>query len=382
MKGYNAKEDPRHDRRTIGLDELHTLIRTAEKGPPFRSMTGPLRALCYRLAASTGLRFSELGSVIPSSFDWKATSVTVAAAYTKNGDPATLTIPDDLAADLRPYVATLAPGSPVFPLPKGRGADMLKSDLAAAEIPYKDEAGRVFDFHSLRCETATLADAAGVSPRTVQKLMRHCSLELTGRYTRPRAVDVEATAGMLPSLKPAPVGTDSLAKTGTEDSPDPKYPTDLDGPGPGNSGPETPSHKEPLAPYLLHFPTTEGRGGSPSVVMEGSKPNASGGHKSLKSAGLAAESRDESSSVANDRAGTRTQDQRIKSPLLYRLSYPVSGDFQITPPGRARPYRQCAWTWPLPTSFRQSWAAYGATCRGPWIRPLDHVSQPIEIAPL
>jgi hypothetical protein len=34
---------------------------------------------------------------------------------------------------------------------------------------------------------------------------------------------------------------------------------------------------------------------------------------------------------ASDRAGTRTQDQRIKSPLLYRLSYPVSVDFQITP---------------------------------------------------
>ena len=29
---------------------------------------------------------------------------------------------------------------------------------------------------------------------------------------------------------------------------------------------------------------------------------------------------------SGDRAGTRTQDHRIKSPMLYRLSYPVTGE--------------------------------------------------------
>jgi hypothetical protein len=32
-------------------------------------------------------------------------------------------------------------------------------------------------------------------------IMRHSSLELIGRYTCARAVDIEAAAGMLPSLK-------------------------------------------------------------------------------------------------------------------------------------------------------------------------------------
>ncbi len=54
----------------------------------------------------------------------------------------------------------------------------------------------------LDARLATLADAAGVSPRVVQKMMRHSSLELTGRYTRPRAVDIDAAASMLPILKP------------------------------------------------------------------------------------------------------------------------------------------------------------------------------------
>ena len=46
---------------------------------------------------------------------------------------------------------------------------MLRVDLEAAGIPYRDAAGLVFDFHSLRCETATLADAAGVSPASSRR---------------------------------------------------------------------------------------------------------------------------------------------------------------------------------------------------------------------
>ena len=217
LTGFNAKEDRRHDRRTLSLDELQRLIAVAERGPDFQAMTGPARSLCYRLAASTGLRHGEIASVRPASFDWKAPSVTVEAAYTKNGDPATLPIPSDLASDLRPYVATLATDSPVFPLP-AKGADMLRADLEAAGIPYVDASGLFFDFHALRCQTATLADAAGVSPRVVQRLMRHSTLELTGRYTKPRAVDIEAAAGMLPSLKPTGNQPEALAMTGTDDA--------------------------------------------------------------------------------------------------------------------------------------------------------------------
>src|SRR5262249_1296130 len=146
----------------------------------------------------------------------------VEAAYTKNGQTAKLPIPDDLAAELRPVVATLDPGTPVFPLPPFTvGAQMLRVDLKAAGIPYQDASGRFFDFHSLRCEWANLDDQASVSPSVVQKMMRHSTLELTGRYTRPRAVDIEAAASRLPSLKPE---TDrfeavALAATGTDSEP-------------------------------------------------------------------------------------------------------------------------------------------------------------------
>jgi hypothetical protein len=195
---------------------------------------------------ATGLRFSELASITPGSFDWEAPSVRVAACYTKNGQEATLSFPDDLAADLGPFVAPLAAGAPVFPLPIDKGAAMLRVDLEAASIPYRDAAGLVFDFHALRCMLATLADQAGVSPRVVQRLMRHSSLEMTDRYTRPRAVDVDAAAKRLPSLKPEPDRPAALAATGTDSTPFAGTPV--------NS-----THVQPLAPSCIHSPAAGGR---------------------------------------------------------------------------------------------------------------------------
>jgi integrase len=214
VSGFNAAEDRRHDRRTLGIDDLRRLIETAERGPDYRDMTGPARALCYRLAVATGLRFSEIKSLTSEAFH--GDSVTIQAAYTKNGQTATLNLQPDVADDLRLWVAPLPSDSPVFLLPD-RGADMLKIDLEAAGIPYRDASGLVFDFHSLRCQTATLADQSGSSPREVQRLMRHSTLELTDRYTRPRAVDLEAAANALPTLRPRPADREALAATGTDD---------------------------------------------------------------------------------------------------------------------------------------------------------------------
>ena len=218
VSGFNAKEDRRHDRRTIGIEDLRKLIEVAHRGPTYRRMTGPARALCYRLAAATGLRFSEIASITPRSFrlNGEAPSVTVAAAYTKNGDPALLNLPADLIADLADHLEGIPEGGAVFPLPD-RGATMLRVDLKAAGIPYRDAGGLVFDFHALRCEHATLLDAAGVSPRVTQRMMRHSTLELTGRYTRPRAMDLERASSALPSLRPDSTNSQpaSMPATGT-----------------------------------------------------------------------------------------------------------------------------------------------------------------------
>ena len=66
VAGFNAKEDRRHDRRTVSLDELHRLVEAAQHGPEVMGLSGPARSLCYRLAVATGLRYSEIASIAPT----------------------------------------------------------------------------------------------------------------------------------------------------------------------------------------------------------------------------------------------------------------------------------------------------------------------------
>ena len=65
---------------------------------------------------------------------------------------------------------------------KDRTAEMIREDLEQAEISYIDEAGRVFDFHSLRHQTGTMLARTGIHPRDAQVFMRHSSIEITMKY--------------------------------------------------------------------------------------------------------------------------------------------------------------------------------------------------------
>jgi hypothetical protein len=125
-----------------------------------------------------------------------------------------------------------------------------------------------------------LADAAGVSPRVVQKLMRHSTLELTGRYTRPRAVDIENAASMLPSLKPKGDQPELMALTGTD-----------------------PTHQQTLAPYLLHFGDSPGRSQSlpdaMTLPISGAQAHSSTNEKTPEFQGFDASSRAVSRVVAS-----------------------------------------------------------------------------------
>ncbi len=301
VSGFNAKEDRRHDRRTLSLADLRRLIDAAQRGACFEKMTGSARALCYRLAVATGLRYSEIASITPQSFAWNARPVTVCvpAAYTKNGQTATLPLPDDLVRDLADHARATTQEEPLFPLPFEKGAEMLRTDLEAAGIPYCDGSGQFLDFHSLRCQTATLADAAGVSPRVVQKLMRHSSLELTGRYTRPRVVDIENATASLPSLSPSTPDAQSLAATGTENA----------------------THKTPLAPYLR-----PGRVGTERFeAVTGDFANLV--PLSPKCSNLLIDQGFEGN-LMNTGDGTRTHDLRIMRPPLENRKYHQTQDLR------------------------------------------------------
>jgi integrase len=78
---------------------------------------------------------------------------------------------------------------------------MLRADLAAADIPYEDTAGRVFDFHALRHQFISGLASAGVHPKVAQTLARHSTITLTmDRYTHLAVADVSGALECLPEL--------------------------------------------------------------------------------------------------------------------------------------------------------------------------------------
>lgn len=207
----NVRTDRRHDRRALTEQELRRLLDSARDGEELFGrdregiiawrMTGGDRAMLYRLAVETGLRVGELRSLTPSSFDLDAEvpTVTVLAAYSKHRRDDTLPLLGSTAAQLREYMTEMPFDQRVFSLPPREGlAEMLRVDLAAADIPYRNDANQVADFHALRHTFITNLATGGVHPKTAQVLARHSTITLTmDRYSH---LDRGADAAALEAL--------------------------------------------------------------------------------------------------------------------------------------------------------------------------------------
>lgn len=240
LQGQNVKTDRRHDRRALAADELQRLIVAAERGPDRFGMTGPERALLYRLTFGTGLRAAELRSLTVGSFklDAETPTVTVAAGYSKRRREDTQPLHRGLADDLRAHFANKLPTAPAFRVPPSYDtADMLRADLKAAraawidELPTTDTDGRatreqssflaasdakglVVDFHALRHSFITALAQGGVSPKVAQQLARHSTITLTmDRYTHMLAQDSASALDVLPDLR---TGNAAQRATGTD----------------------------------------------------------------------------------------------------------------------------------------------------------------------
>ncbi len=228
LQGQNVKTDLRHERRALSGDEQNRLITAARSGGDHSGMTAEARAMLYTTDAETGLRASELASLTWDSFNLTGSepSVRVLAAYSKHRRDDVLPLRPDLARQLLAWREKLrADGrAKVFPgfNPK-KAAKMLRKDLDAAGIPYRDEAGRVVDFHSLRHTFITNLTRGGVSPKIAQSLARHGSIGLTmDTYTHIGLHDERAALDVLPPLPDSTTDQCNSAvarKTGTDDLP-------------------------------------------------------------------------------------------------------------------------------------------------------------------
>lgn len=215
--------DKRHTRRMLNQSDFAKLLTAAQAGPVRYGMTGAERALINELAATTGLRASELASLTAGSLSLgESPSVTVAAKSAKNRKAATLPLRADMAVKLAAFTATKLPTAAVFArLDKFNAARIIRVDLKAAGIPYTDESGNVFDFHALRHQFISNLAAAGVHPKTAQELARHSDIKLTlNRYTHVFRGELDKAVDALPdyAAEQARQSTEAV-KTGTHDIP-------------------------------------------------------------------------------------------------------------------------------------------------------------------
>ncbi len=216
-------------RRALGVDELRKLLDQARvrslrerlivrsgpnKGkalvrlrPEVRQKLerrGRERVLIYKAAYYTGLRRGELRElrVYHLSFDLARPRIHLPGEFTKNGRDANLPLREDFADELKLWIADTGrrPEDRLFDVPD-RIALLMRKDLESAGIPYRDERGRVADFHSLRKCLATHLNREGVPIVTAKEFLRHGTIELTaGVYNDSDSHDLRAALGKLPVL--------------------------------------------------------------------------------------------------------------------------------------------------------------------------------------
>lgn len=251
----NEAVDVRRERRALDAVEADRLIRAAEHSKKtVRGLTGPDRAMLYKIALCTGYRASELASVTEASLqlDHAPPLIAVEAKHSKRRQYEEQPIPAWLAHDIRTWRSSSArrrlaaalwewramrptnegellrwraarPTAEAIPPSKlklwpGRwarhAAKVLRVDLKAAGVAYVDEAGGVADFHALRHTFITNLARSGVHPKKAQILARHSTIDLTMNfYTHVTLSDAAEALDMLP--QPAPEKKTSLRATGT-----------------------------------------------------------------------------------------------------------------------------------------------------------------------
>jgi len=319
----NPKRDRRRERRMLLPEEWKWLrsVTLAEGAERF-GVTAGERVLLYATAIQTGLRSSELRSLTRGRLYLEAEPpyLTCKARSTKNAKDARQYVHADLAAELRQYVATKAPAAPMLPMPhEADVTEMLRADLADARREWLEAArhdaqeharradsdflapvdheGENLDFHALRHTCGAWLAMSGAHPKAVQAVMRHSTIVLTmdtyGHLFPGQEAD---TVARLPGmLTDAP---EALAATGTEDA--------------------AASLGQHLGQQYLGGVRQSGAGGGGSPRDSAAESAAT---QPLTVSGVG-ETRPDVAAAGDSAPGrTRTCNLRIRSPLLYPLSY-------------------------------------------------------------
>ena len=338
----NSDADRRRVRRDVTPDELARIIDAATRTPAvvirksLRNAKGelrttkarllcPERAWAYRIAAGTGFRAGEVASLTPESFDLDADtpSVTVEAGYSKRRRRDVQPIRPDLAAMLRPWLATKAPGEQLNLLPDGRAGQVLAADMDAARaawiaeartpgeraereasdfLRHTDAAGREVDFHGLRVHYISRVVEAGANVKEAMGLARHSDPKLTLRtYAKVSMHNLARVLDGMPNANTTPTSErQTLRATGTDDA------TSGMDRGPKH-GPQKGPHSGPHSQHDSVRVSAASRDGHYDAPAGGAD------RKPLQIAGLDDEAQRGAASCENAPRRTRTFDPLIKS---------------------------------------------------------------------
>jgi integrase len=201
-----AKRRPVDDALTVrtGPKKGELVAKLSNERRSELERTGYERALIYKTAILTGLRFNELQTLVVGDVSFgDLPFIKLQRDNEKNRKGSTVALRSDLAVDLKEWSKGKAKSDLVFCVPTGL-LRILNRDLDAAGIPKIDSEGFVVHIHALRHSFGTHLSMAGVAPRTAQAAMRHSNISLTmNTYTDARLLDTSAAVESLPSL---PIG--------------------------------------------------------------------------------------------------------------------------------------------------------------------------------
>ena len=181
-----------HERTVFTKAQLAKLLKYVRTAGDHHGMTGEQRYWAYRLASELGLLTGEMRKLTVAAFTLgKKPSVRLsAAAAPKRRTTHVLPLSGATARELRRFFKGMKPGDHPFPM-QARTSKMLYADLAAVDIPHKDEHGRFRDFYSLR-HTALTNLAQHAPLHVVKAVARHRNITTTQRYTHASEDDMRA----------------------------------------------------------------------------------------------------------------------------------------------------------------------------------------------
>jgi len=263
LTGWERSREPETEhRRALNPEEASRLIAAADAGEMmvgrtnkgrwhYRKtgaempggvrwvLTGPTRALLYRVAVETSLRRGALERLTVGDIDLKERCVTAkGVAGTKNPRKIVIPLKNQTVHMLRQHLQDRLPTAPAFDMPSWcETAKMLKADLETARRQWikegqtpKEKArraqcdflaaidceGRRVDFHALRVTCSSWLDQAGVSASIAKRVTGHRSTNtLQKHYQRASQSETRRAVESLPDIDLIP-----FAATGTDDRTD------------------------------------------------------------------------------------------------------------------------------------------------------------------